>query len=386
MSGTAVNTNGSGGDRGNPSDPSAAEPRRYVVTMQHPGHVHFFKHAIRELQDDGHEVHVFCKDLEVVVDLLEAYDIDHEALAGGRGDLPRLATNQAVYETRLLVRAARLRPDVMTAIGGTAVSHVAALVGARSVVFTDTEHAPSNHVTFPLADEVWTPECYHGSVPGRHVTYPGYHELAYLHPERFEPDPTAVEAAGVDPEERYVVLRLTAWDASHDVGEGGLDDPVNAVERLEAAGARVLVTSELPLDGELADRRLRVAPHRMHDLLAYADLSVGEGATMAVESAVLGTPAVYVNTLRMGYTDAVEARYGLLYNCQGAYRHHNALRTAVDLLDGTVGGDWAARRRSLISETVDTTAVILAALRGEDPPTDPSPREREAPLAASNDD
>lgn len=357
-----------------------------MVTMQHPGHVHFFRHAIRELERQGHEVHVFCKDLEVVVDLLEHYGIPHEALAGGRGGLVNLAKNQVLYEARLLSRALRLRPDVMAAIGGTAVAHVAALVGARSVVFTDTEHAPTNPVTFPVADEVWTPECYHGDVPGRHVTYPGYHELAYLHPDRFDPDPAAVEAAGVDPDERYVVLRLTAWDAAHDLGEGGFDDTVDVVERLEATGARVLVTSEVPLDGEIADRRVRIAPHRMHDLLAHADLFLGEGATMAVESAVLGTPAVYVNTLRMGYTDEIEARYGLLYNCQGAYRHRNALRIALDILDGTTGGDWERRRRRLLADRTDTTEVVLAALRDEAVEGDPPVLDSPAPVAAADDD
>jgi len=342
---------------------------RYVVTIQHPGHVHFFRHAIRELEAAGHEVHVFCRDLEVVSELLEHHGIEYEALAGGRGGLASLAMTQLTYEARLLRRARAIDPDVMTAIGGTAVAHVAKLVDARSIVFTDTEHAPGNRITFPFADEVWTPDCYHGDVPGEHVTYPGYHELAYLHPDRFAPDPSVVAEAGLDPDDRFVVLRLTAWDASHDVGQGGFDDMADAVERLEATGAEVLVTSEVDLPPALADRRASVEPHRMHHLLAAADLFVGEGATMAVESAVLGTPAVYVNTLRMGYTDEVEARYGLLYNCQGSFRHRNALATAEAILDGEEGGDWATRRKRLLADKVDTTRVVLAALRDEQPPT-----------------
>ena len=342
---------------------------RYVVTIQHPGHVHFFRPVVERLEAAGHEVHVFCKDLEVVCELLEEYGMEYEALAGDRGSLLNLAVTQLTYEARLLRRALEIRPDVMTAIGGTAVAHVASLVGARSVVFTDTEHAPGNRVTFPFADEVWTPECYHGDVPDEHVTYPGYHELAYLHPDRFEPDPSVVEEAGLDPEDRFVVLRLTAWDASHDVGQGGFEDMRDAIERLEATGAEVLVTSEVDLPEGLEDRRASVEPHRMHHLLAAADLFVGEGATMAVESAVLGTPAVYVNTLRMGYTDEVEARYGLLYNCQGSVRHQRALEAAERILDGREGGDWEARRQRLLADTCDTTDVVHAALLGEDPPT-----------------
>ena len=231
---------------------------------------------------------------------------------------------------------------------------------AESVVFTDTEHAPGNRVTFPFADEVWTPECYHDEAPNQR-RYPGYHELAYLHPRRFDPDPAVTDEVGVDPDEQFVVLRLVSWEASHDHGEAGFDDVHDVVERLEATGATVLITSEAPLPDDLEDRRATVAPDRMHHLLYYADLFVGEGATMAVESAVLGTPAVYVNTLTMGYTDEVE-EYGLLYTCSGPNRHAEALETAVDVLEGHEGDRWSDRRDRLLEEKTDTTDVVLDAL------------------------
>lgn len=335
---------------------------RYIITIQHPAHVHFFKHAIQELKANSHNVSVFARDKEVAVDLLDAYEIEHEVLVDGQtGGLGGLLFGQTLWEYRLLERARAIQPDVMAGIGGTGVAHVGALCGARSVVFTDTEHAPGNKITFPFADEIWTPACFAGDAGAKHEQYPGYHELAYLHPDRFEPDPSVLGAVGLDPSERFVILRLVSWTASHDVGEGGFEDVSDVVDRLEATGARVLITSEAPLPEELEDNRATVAPHRMHDLLAYADCFVGEGATMAVESAVLGTPAVYVNTLRMGYTDEIEARYGLLYNCQGTYRHHNALETTVEILDGE-GSDWDKRREQLLNDTVDTTDVILSTL------------------------
>lgn len=333
----------------------------YCITIQHPAHVHFFKHAIRELQADGHDVSVFARDKEVAVDLLAAYDIDHEVLVDGQSNgIQGLLVDQPRWEYRLLRRASELRPDVMAAIGGTAAVHVGTLTGAKSVVFTDTEHAPGNAITFPFADEIWTPACFTDEAGANHHRYRGYHELAYLHPNRFDPDPSVLDSVDLDPEDRFVVLRLVSWEASHDVGEGGFDDVTDVVDRLEATGARVLITSEAELPSNLEENRATVAPHRIHDLLAYADLFVGEGATMAVESAVLGTPAVYASTLRMGYTDEIEAKYGLLYNCQGSYRHHNALETAVEIL--TDDTDWDERRKQLLEDTVDTTDVILNAL------------------------
>jgi len=337
-----------------------ASRRTVVVTIQHPAHVHFYKHAIRELSSRGHRVAVFAVDKDVVVDLLDAYDIEHEVLAR-RGPLYALPLRQASYELRLWRRARALDPDVMTAIGGVAVSHVARLVGARSVVFTDTEHASlSNAVAFPFADVVLTPESYEDEHANQE-RYPGCHELAYLHPARFDPDPDVVRAAGVDPTEPYVVLRHGGWGALHDVGDSGLDGGDGAgivamVEAFENEGVRVLLTSEDDHPPAVADRALDVEPTRMHDLLAYADVFVGESGTMSLEAAVLGTPAVYVHTARPGIV-AELAESGLLFPYHGDDRHRRAMERALSLLRGDA--DWDARREAFLADAVDTTDLLL---------------------------
>jgi predicted glycosyltransferase len=55
-----------------------------------------------------------------------------------------------------------------------------------------------------------------------------------------------------------------------------------------------------------------VPPDRNLDLLAFARLYVGEGATMAAEAACLGTPAIWVSTLQWGYVSILAKEYGLL--------------------------------------------------------------------------
>ncbi|MFC4439722.1 MULTISPECIES: DUF354 domain-containing protein [Natrialbaceae] len=344
---------------------------RAIVTIQHPGHVHFFKHAIAELESSGHDVHVFARENEVVTDLLEFYGIDHEILAGESSSLLSLAAVQATYETRLLARARRIDPDVITAIGGVAAAHVAKLVGAKSVVFYDTEHATIiKRLAYPFADVICTPECYDGDIGSKKVEYAGYHELAYLHPDRFEPDPAILEEAGLEPDDTFVVMRLSSWDSSHDVGQGGFDDPIEAVERLEDAGAEVLITSEVPLPPELESNRLTTSPDRMHDLLAYADCFVGEGATMASEAAVLGTPAVYVNSLELGYTTELEENYGLVFNFNGTNRHARSLERAVSIVEEADDEKWNRRRERLLADRVDVTDVIVREVEtvsGHDP-------------------
>jgi len=341
---------------------------RVVVTIQHAGHVHFFKHAIAALEDDGHEVFVFARENAMSTELLDRCGIEYELLAGESDSIVSLARSQCVYEARLLGRARDIQPDVMTAVGGVAVSHVASLVGARSVVFYDTEHASIiRNLSFPFADVVCTPECFEGDLGDDHDRYPGYHELAYLHPHRFTPDPDVREAVGVAPDDRLVILRLGDWGASHDVGEGGFDDHRSVVERLESAGATVRITAEGDLDEDLADYEISIAPERLHDLLAAADLYVGEGATTAAECAVLGTPAIYVNSLPLGYLTELEEEYGLVHAFTGDDRHVRAVNRAVAVLTDDDGESWQRRRERLLADKCDVTDVVLDRLTNANP-------------------
>lgn len=336
--------------------------RTYIITIQHPAHVHFFKNAIEELTAAGHEVHVFARRKEVAIDLLDAYGIPHEVLAGEVTSLASLVHVQLAYEWRLLRRARHIKPDVMAAIGEPGIAHVAPLVGAKSIIFTDTEHATlQNVLTFPFADRICTPECYRDDLGRKHVRYPGYHELAYLHPNRFVPDPSITDDLDIAVDERLVLVRSVSWGAAHDIGDSGFDNVADAVARLEEAGARVLVTAERGLPAGMERYRISVPPHQMHNLLARADLFVGESATMATECAVLGTPAVFISSSTRGYTDELEHEYGLVANYHGEDRHEEGLRRAVSMLDDD-RSTWRAGHERLLARTVDTTDVVVREL------------------------
>ncbi|WIV67616.1 DUF354 domain-containing protein [Natrialbaceae archaeon AArc-T1-2] len=335
---------------------------RIVVTIQHPGHVHFFRHPIEELTARGHEVSVFARENDVAIDLLEAYDIDHEVLAGESNSLVSLAAVQATYETRLLRRVRRIDPDVVTAIGGVAASHVGSMTRAKSLVYYDTEHATFvTTLAYPFADVICTPECYRDDLGPKQVTYPGYHELAYLHPDRFAPDPAVLDAVGLGYEDRYAVVRLSSWQASHDVGHGGVDEPGAIVDRLEDAGLRVLLAAEGTLPPELESYQFTTSPDRMHDLLAYADVVLSEGATTAAEAAVLGTPAVYVNPLSLGYTDELGGKYGLLFGFHGAKRHVRGLERAASIVEQP-RSTWVRRRQRLLEDQIDVADLVVQQL------------------------
>jgi predicted glycosyltransferase len=257
-------------------------------------------------------------------------------------------------------------------MAGTSVSigPAARLTGARAVLFEEDDAAVVRMIArfgYPTAHAVVTPRCLaferHGT---KHLTYPGYHELAYLHPARFTPDPGVREALGVAPGERVFLLRRVSLTSHHDAGETGLSEAHLAalVERLLPHG-RVFLSTEAPPPAALQPYVLPTPPSRIFDVMALADVVIGDSQTMAAEAAVLGTPSLRCNTFvgRLAYLEELEHRYGLTVG----FRPHDFERLLAHL-DGWLAqpdlrDEWQARRRRMLEETVDVTAWILDLFR-----------------------
>ncbi len=335
---------------------------KILVDITHPAHVHFFRHAIQLWRRRGHEVCVTGRSKDITYELLELFGIEYHDLGVARSGLLGLGVELPVRTARLLSVARRFRPDVMAAIGGVFIAQAGWLSRVPSVVFYDTENATlSNLLTYPFCTVVSTPRCYEGRVPAeKHVTYAGYHELAYTHPNRFHPDPAVLQQFDLAPDEPYVVVRLVSWGAAHDVRDHGFTRLENVVKRLGRYG-RVLISSERALPASLEPLRLSADPHLVHHLLYFARLFIGESATMASESATLGTPAVFVSTSVRGYTNEQEARYGLTFTFSdpdGA--EQQALAKAVEILeDPESSARWNERRRLMLDEMIDVTEHVV---------------------------
>jgi predicted glycosyltransferase len=338
---------------------AAPNAMRLHVDVCHPGHVHFFRHAMAALHAEGHVVQVTARPKDVTVPLLEALGIPHRVptpLGGGRLGI------WAEYPRRLralAVLARQFRPDVITSISGIFVAPLGRLLGVPSLVFTDTEHAAiENVLTYPWATRVCTPYTFARNLGRVQERYQGLHELAYLHPARFRPDPGVRAELGLRPDERFAVVRFVSWKASHDRGHSGFGAELGreAVKRL-AAHLTVLVSAEGPVPDGMDAHALRLPPHRVHHALAAASVYLGEGATMATESGLLGTPSVYVSTLvgTMGNFDVL-GRAGLVE----AFREvEPAIERAVALAaDASAKPGWSDRARAFMDGHVDVAAYV----------------------------
>jgi uncharacterized protein len=124
---------------------------------------------------------------------------------------------------------------------------------------------------------------------------------------------------------------------------------------------RVFISSEEKLPEDLQPYQISIPPAKMHDVLNYATLFFGESATMASESAVLGTPAIYLDNEGRGYTDDLEKSYGLVHNfTESPDDQEKAIKKGIDLLQETNLKEISKNKREkLLSEKIDVTEYLI---------------------------
>jgi predicted glycosyltransferase len=328
---------------------------RILVEITHPAHVHFFRNAIEIWRSHGHEVAITAREKDIVIELLRLYNLQHTVLSGvGKGKLS-LPLELIKRDYKLWRFCRKFKPDVLTAISGVFAAHVGFLLKKPVIVWDDTEHQKYSHMlTYPFITQMQSPDCYLTKLGAKQVQYAGCHELAYLHPKRFSPDKNILKKMGINPDEKYCLIRFISWQAHHDVGQHGVaeNSKVQFINEISKY-AKVYITSESALPQELEQYRLRIAVNQIHHLMAFASLCVTEGATMASESALLAVPVIYINTLTAG-TIQEFAKYGLLEHITDTRK---ALNRAVELLNKP-----ESRREELdnfLKNKIDVTQYVV---------------------------
>lgn len=335
---------------------------RIVFVVGHPAHVHLFRNAIRELQTAGHHIDILCVEKETTARLLAHFGLEFTSLGKNNRTLVGKAVGLPLKDLRTARHLSRMRPDLVVSTGSPYAAHAAAALSIPNIAFGDTEIASINTMlSIPFTDAVCTPTCFGKDLGPRHIRYNGYKELAYLHPRWYSPDPRVLDILGLDENIPYIVLRLSSQDSSHDLkNESSASEAeqtlLTYIENLSSRG-RVFISSERGLPSALSPYELDLPLHRVHDLLYYATLYIGEGATMASEAGVLGTPWVFVSTQGRGFLRDQQDSYGTGYWETSWAR---GFARAMELLgQSNIKPRWMAKRQRLLEEKIDLTAFMV---------------------------
>jgi len=333
---------------------------RVLIDIKHPAEANFFRPLIRALSGRGDRVLVTAHYKPDVARVLDAMGIEHIRLSRGWPTPAGIVGAVLTRTARLTALARRLRPHIMLARVGVEVGLAGRLLGVPAISFDENEYARvqlffSRH----LAHYVCTGMGYEKDLGRKQIRFRALPQLTYTHPNRFTPDADAIRACGIDPGEPYVILRLSRWTALHDLGHEGVSEG-QALELARALSphARVIAMCSEGLPPSLEPYGAPVPADRALDLLAFAKLYVGEGGSMAAEAACLGTPAVWISTLRCGYLNILVRKYGLIDQVSGL---NDARRRALSWITEPAMQERARlARERLLADSEDPLPFMLS--------------------------
>lgn len=336
---------------------------KFLFDIGHPAEFHYFKHVIRNLEKKNHQVLVTARDKDVTLELLRKSGMDF--ICTGRNVPSRMGKIFSLFRNDFhIYRAVRkFKPDLIVNFFSPFAAHAGWLLRRPVIGFHDTEIATVTlKMAQPFTDAVVVPECYTLDLPvEKTIRFKGYFELCHLHPRYFSPDPSVLDMLGIDKTEKMVLIRFVSRHAMHDAGLAGLEMNMKRKAVWEFSKiSRVFISSEEKLPLDLEKFRILIPPEKMHDILFYSSLCFGESATMSAESAVLGTPAVYLDDRGRGYTADIEKKYGLVFNFSLKPEElERAVQKGIEIIGSAGDKTWQARRERLLSDHIDASAFML---------------------------
>lgn len=332
-----------------------------LIDIGHPAHVHLLRILCGELEKHGHCVYVTVKDIPSAIQLLQLYGIPYINEGHKHDSIFLKGIDQLWYNVRLWWLAVTKHIDI--GIRGITIAQVSKFCRMKSIITDDDDDAAEPlyaKYAHPFADVILTPNSIKRKAM-QTIYYPGTHELAYLHPNRFAPDKEILNELNLKEGEKFFIVRFNAFKAHHDVGVKGvsIDGKRRLINTLSKHG-KVFITTERDIDEEFLPYQLKVSQEKVHSLMYYATMFIGDSQTMTSEAAILGTPAIKCNSFagRLAVPNELEEKYGLCYAFlpEDEEKFHAKIEELLSMPD--LKAEWARRRDRFLADKIDVTAFF----------------------------
>ena len=337
--------------------PASKGEMRIIIDIGHPAHVHLFRFFTVGMIAKGHDVLFTYRKKEYEEYLLEKLGFTAVSLGKHYSSTAGKFFSLITSVIRMYFVARKFRPDLFLSHGSLIAAQASWLYRRPHISLEDTGNREQVRFYLPFTSVVLTSESFQDNYGLKQVRYNSFHELAYLRPNYFTVDQCFKKSLGLAEGEKLIIVRFISWSASHEKGITGLSaaEKTDLVTGLSKYG-KVFISSESPLPENLSAFLYPLAPETIHQAMAIADLFIGEGATMASESCMLGTPAIYINSQRAGTINA-QAGYGLIFQF---FNYTGVTEKAVEiLLDPDSRVKFHRKRERLLAEKIDLTRLLI---------------------------
>lgn len=332
---------------------------RVLIDIAHPAHLHYFKNFTKIFQWNGHKVLFTIRDKGIILNLAKEFELNF--IIRSRNEKNKLIyTLWSLYNIYKVAR--KFKPDIFMDMGTIFSAPISKLMGKPHIVFEDTESAHKARFLFmPLIDVVLTPDIFMKYLGKKQIRFNSFMELLYLNKNYFKKDNNIRDQLGINAFDKIIILRFVSWEAHHDKGLYGLTNENKrlAIKEFSKYG-KVIISSESNLPEDLQQYKYDLSPVLMHNLLSEASLYFGEGATMATESIILGTPAIYINPNWLGNNIEAEKR-GLLFNFKvDPESQLNAIKKGVEILEDKDSKlSFSLKSEQYMGTKIDLTSFLV---------------------------
>lgn len=339
---------------------------KVLFYLVHPAHFHLFKNVIKTLAEKGVEPYIVIRPKESLEALCQKEGLPYLSVSDGnrKNTKTSMLRDIIIRDLKAYKIIKRIRPDLL--IGSSVeISHVGKLLGIPSVITHEDDYDNMRYFSysaFPFATNILSPiGCRQGKWEKKSIFYPGYHELAYLHPDHYTPDPAIKKKLDADD---YFLLRFSQFTAHHDFGASGISDSLaNEIVELLKPHGKVFISSERPLNTALEKFRIKIHPSDLHDVLAFSKMLIGDSQSMAMEASVLGVPSLRFNKFAENYSinvlDELEQKYKLTIGIN-SNNPEKLISTLHALLnDPNTETIWKKRQQTLLKEKINTADYLI---------------------------
>ncbi|KAA3629102.1 MAG: DUF354 domain-containing protein [Bacteroidetes bacterium] len=333
----------------------------FLFDIGHPAHVHLLRNFAARMKNTGHQILFTSRNKPLNIRLLKEFSLPFISIGNVKTGFWQKIAGLFYFNKELYKVARRYKPDVFLSHGSIYAAHVSSLLGKPHISFEDTGNKEQVMLYKPFTDAILVSDSFTHNYGHKMVVYPGYHELAYLHPNQFRPDPGVLRQYNLDPKDNLIIIRFVKRNATHDFRHPGIPEEkkIELVEQF-SENNKVLITSEAGLPKQLLPYQIKINPADIFHIMAFSKLVFGESATMASEAAVLGVPAIFIDSTSRDYTHEQEVKYGLVFNYSESPQDiDEAIRTGLKILsDPANQKQFQQKRQILLQEKIDVTAFL----------------------------
>ena len=335
---------------------------KILIHIGHPAHVHLLRNFINNVKENN-DVYVFTQNIPIAINLLEKYNIDYMLLGKKSGTISgkffsHLKSN---YDILKFIYQKNINIGIGTSMS---IAQLSKLSRMKSIILDDDDdHVQPLFVLFahPFADYLLSPSSLTGKrKKANTIYYPGFHELAYLHPNNFKPDIAVLKELNLNSNEIFFILRFNSFKAHHDVGRKGLSltQKHKLIDFLEGFG-KVFVTME-KVQSEFSKYQISLSPEKLHSAIYYSKMLIGDSQTMASEASILGTPSIRCNDFvgEISYLDEQEKKYKLTYGFKPHQFDKMLEKIKYLLKKENLKTEWSIKRSKLLKDKINLTDFL----------------------------